>query len=124
MTLKELLRARRAIVNFSQEKLPVSTAYKLAKFISKTNDDESFYTAKFEQIINRYRKKDGDGNFIQDDENGIPISEEHFTDCQDEINELENTTVDCPTIKLNPDEFKGLNITIQEMLALEFLFEE
>lgn len=124
MKLIELLNARKVIAKFSQEKLPVSVSYKLAKLIRSTDSDEVFYNEKISEIINKYRQKDEQGNFIETDANGIPLSEKTAEKCKEEIKELENTKVDMPNIKFKVEELGGLRLSVQEIFALDNLISE
>jgi hypothetical protein len=123
MDLITLINARKIIMQHSQEKLPVSLAYKFAKFLKGTEGDEAFYNEKFLEIVNQYRQRDENGNFVESG-NGIPLVASETEKCKEELKELGNTKVNLPNIRFSLHELSILKLSVQDIFVLEELFEE
>lgn len=123
MKLLELLNIRAILVKLTQAKLPAQTAYKIAKFVQKTADDEKFYQEKRQQLIEQYAKRNDKGELDTTD------NQYHFEGYKekawnDGMAELMQTEVDAPGIKFNVGEFANVNFSAQEMMTLDAIIDE
>ena len=64
MQLIKIINARGVIAQYAGEKIAAQTAYKLFNFLKSTDKDEIFYNEKRKEIIDRYAKKDEEGNYV------------------------------------------------------------
>lgn len=123
MKFGTLLSIRNIITENKDEKLPASVAYKFMKFLSLTEEDLKFFVTRFQEIINKYSKKDENGEVIRQDDN-IAIQEGKYAECQKELDELYTTEAICPSIEFTLEELGSLKLSVQEMCEFEELIRE
>lgn len=123
MKLIEVINAREAVKRHSHDKVPFRIAYKFASFIKATETQNSFYNDKFKEIIEQHGKKDADGNYIQN-RNGIVLMEGHENECKAQLSELHDTEVDMPDITFDLNDFDGMEVTTEEIIALGNFIKE
>lgn len=108
-----------------KENMPIKTAYKFSKLLSRLNEEVRFYQERFYEILEKYGEKDQEGNFIfTDDGKNIKINSDKLTDCQNDINELNNLEIVVDNIKFTLDELSFLNLKIEEVDLFFPLIEE
>ena len=91
---------------FSDISLPLKGAYKLNKIRKAIEKEGEFYTEKFQEIIDKYAKKDENGNLIfSDDENQIMIKDDAINECNDALTNLQ-------TLEIEIDNY---NLTIEDL---------
>lgn len=123
MKLANLINIRGILSRMGQAMLPAQTAYKIAKFVQNTADDEKFYYDRRQQLIEQYAQHDDKGELITTD------NKYHFDDDKVELwntsmAELQDTDVDVPTIKFRVEEFATVNFSAQEMMTLDAILDE
>ena len=123
MKLKQLIEARKTIMQYAKEKIPAPTAYKLIKFLKHTDTDELFLNEKLREIIIRYARKDEGGEYIFDENKGICLKPDYIEDARKEITELENVEIEIP-FRFSLEEFTWLKISMSEIYTLDGLIEE
>lgn len=96
--------------------LNVKTSFILSKIHQLALLDIEIYKNSLSNIINKYGKKDENGNLkISENDNFIPIEEDKIKECQKEIEELENIEVN------NYDIYK---ISIEDLINIELTPED
>lgn len=96
--------------------LNVKTSFILSKIHQLALLDIEIYKNSLSNIINKYGKKDENGNLkISENDNFIPIEENKIKECQKEIEELENIEVN------NYDIYK---ISIEDLINIELTPED
>lgn len=112
-----------------KQDIPIELAWSLKKIVRLL---EPILKSKEElkmKLIDEFAKKDENGKYIpQEDKDGKPIpnttqlkDEEGFNKKFKELNDME-TEIEIKKFKL--EQFKGINISTQELMAIDFLFEE
>lgn len=123
MDIKTILAVRRLVKQRAKEEVSSSLAYKFMKLLKSTDSDEEFYADRMRSIIEHYSEKDKSGAPIRKD-GGISIADGQAERCQTEINELENTSVDTPSIRFTLDELSEMKFTVTDMFAFDELITE
>ena len=123
MDIKTILAVRRLVKQRAKEEVSSSLAYKFMKLLKSTDSDEEFYADRMRSIIEHYSEKDESGAPIRKD-GGISIADGQVERCQTEINELENTSVDTPSIRFTLDELSEMKFTVTDMFAFDELITE
>lgn len=107
-------------------KIKISTAYKLSKCFEYCEQESKFYTNKISEIFKKYGQKDANGVLKQDPETkGILIDMAQKDDCEKEITELLNLEVpfdekllidikDIDNFELNMELFRKLKPFLQD----------
>lgn len=110
VTMSQVLNLRQNISFFLSQKLPLPVAYKLNKINNATRKEADFYQDKFNEIVEKYAKKDEDGNLVfSEDGEQIIIKDDLVGECNDALEELMNLEIEIDNLGLTIDAF-GDNI--------------
>jgi len=123
MKLINQINARKVLATYKDERMSTALAYKMMKIIKASDNDEAFYNEKFRELIEQYGLKDEHGNLVA---NGAQISlvPETAAECKKKIQELENTEVEAPPVRLILCELSELRMSMADLAALEEIIEE
>lgn len=125
MKLIDKVAANRVLTEHANDKLPVFAAYKLMKLLKSLEEDVAFYRIKMTEIIDEYAEKDPNGQALQSQHGGVIIQNGKVDECNAKIKELEEMSVeDKGGFKFALEELKSINLSINEMLALECYIEQ
>lgn len=124
MKLNKLLQVRRVLSEHANEPIPTMLAYKILKFMKASDTEGAFYDAKLQEIIEKFGKKDENGNITY--ANGrVSVNSENIDECQKAIRELGETEIEAPTITFTVRELTPINFSVSELYSLdEFIIEE
>lgn len=115
MQFKDLINTRRAIAEIKNEKLPVTTAYKLVKFFNETSGDEDFYNEQVRNALKDYTNENG----------AVEVPPEKAGEVMARISEIDKTEAQIPqNIKFKLSEFEGIQTSLMVVEALSPLIEE
>ena len=116
MNIQNILKFSAGYELLKGQKLPVQTAYRLAKLTKKCEEDMQFYRKRMTEIIQEYGQRDKNGEFVYDEDGkNILIQEDRKQECKQEIFELEN--LDC-------DGYDNILIPVSSLINMEFTPEE
>ena len=109
------------ILNFPQfyneikkEKMDFQLAYKLAKLKKEVDFHLNFYEENLNNIICKYGDRDEKGNFKKTaDGLGIAIKQNMEEACQNEIKELLNLKITLPDFEFTAEDFKTINLSLE-----------
>ena len=119
MKLIDVVGARKVIATKAAEKLDFKLAYKFAKLIKLTNDDEDFYNKHQRELLEQYSRKDDDGNVIPDENGRYQFDNDKIAPLNKELKELADTEVEIPeNLKFPEEELNALKFSIEEVLSL------
>ena len=89
MKMIDALNFLEAYSSIKNKPLKINIIYKLSKCLEACEKERDFYQQQFTNILNKYAKKDENGNFIYTDEKtGILIDESQQKVCEKELSEL------------------------------------
>ena len=89
MKMIDALSFLEAYSSIKNKPLKINIIYKLSKCLEACEKERDFYQQQFTNILNKYAKKDENGNFIYTDEKtGILIDESQQKVCEKELSEL------------------------------------
>lgn len=89
MKMIDALSFLEAYSSIKNKPLKINIIYKLSKCFEECEKEREFYQQQFTNILNKYAKKDENGNFIYTDEKtGILIDESQQKTCEKELSEL------------------------------------
>ena len=110
VTMSQVLSLRQNIGFFLSQKLPLPVAYKLNKINNAADKEADFYQEKFNEIVEKYAKKDEEGNIVfSEDGEQIMIKDDLIAECNDALEELMDLEVEIDNLGLTIDAF-GDNI--------------
>lgn len=124
MTIIKLVKTKEVLVPFLQQKLSPKLSYKIMKFVSKIETEETFYNVRLKDIIDKYGAKDANGKLITTD-TGIQIEESQQEECKNALAELDAVEVEAPDIKFSLDELGEIKLSAIDMYMLsDFITED
>lgn len=101
------------------QKLPFKTAYKVTLFLQEIQKHIDFYQESFNNLLQEYGKRDGDGNLQPtEDGRGILLIEEKTTEAYQKLAELRDLDVELPDTKFSVDEFDKIELTPEELIDI------
>ena len=105
---------------FAGTSLPLKGAYKLNKIKKAVEVEGEYYVEKFQEIVDKYAKKDDDGNLVyNDDGTQILIKEGMNDECNQALEDLQNLEVQIENYGLSLDDLgDGVECTPDELEAL------
>lgn len=120
ITMGEVLTFRQHVGFFLEQKLPLPVAYKLTKINRAADKEAEFYQEKFNNIVEKYAKKDENGNIVFS-ENGeqIMIQDDLIPECNEALEELMNLEVEIENYGLKIEDFgENIECTANEIDAI------
>ena len=89
MKMIDALNFLEAYSSIKNKSLKINIIYKLSKCFEVCEKERDFYQQQFTNILNKYAKKDENGNFVYTEEKtGILIDEPQQKVCEKELSEL------------------------------------
>lgn len=89
MKMIDALNFLEAYSSIKNKPLKINIIYKLSKCLEECEKERDFYKQQLANILNKYAKKDENGNFIYtDDKTGILINESQQEAWEKELSEL------------------------------------
>lgn len=123
MKLNKLLQVRRVLTEHANEPIPTMLAYKILKFIKASDTEGAFYDGKMQEIIDKYAKRDDNGQIIYA-EGRVSVAPENIKECQKAIGELEGTDIEAPDISFTIHELTPINFSVSELFSLDEIIKE
>ena len=94
MKMIDALNFLEAYSSIKNKPLKINIIYKLSKCLEECEKEREFYQQQFTNILNKYAKKDENGNFVYTEEKtGILIDEPQQKVCEKELSELLNLDI-------------------------------
>lgn len=120
VSMEDVLGYLQAAPIIESQTIPLSGAYKLNKIRKQIENESTYYSEKFREIVNKYAVKDADGNWTYTDEtqDNIAIQPDMVEQCNKEIAELNGIEVEINNYDLMIDNFGDIQISADELGAL------
>ena len=95
VTMEQIVDFRNSSDFFISTQVPLVGAYKINKIRRAADKEFEFYREKFQEIVNKYAKKDEEGNVMfSDDGAQIMIQQDKIQECNEELDALQTLEVD------------------------------
>ena len=122
VNLSEIVSAVEPLKTLSNSKIKGRTAYRVAKFLKRVEEEYQLFETTRMSLVQEYCKKDEDGNPVIND-NVYSIDPERIAEFNTEIEKLLNTSV---KIEMDPmDDLGDAEFTPNDIMLLEkFIVEE
>lgn len=126
ITNRRIVNDSNFLASLIHRQFPVKISYAISKNISKLENDLKIYNSEREKIINKYCKKDEEGNLVIDESNNYSIEEEYIDICNKELNELLDIEVEINIHKFKKDDLLQSNIEMSpsEISLIDYMIEE
>lgn len=120
VTMDQIIAFRNNGDFFAETTLPLKGAYKLNKIKKAVETEGEYYTGKFQEIVNKYAKKDENGQLVfSEDGNQIMIKDGMIDECNQALEDLQNLEVQIENYGLSlADLGEDVECTPDELEAL------
>lgn len=120
VTMDQIMDFRNNDDFFEDTVIPLKGAYKINKIKKNVIKEAEFYSDKFQEIVDKYAKKDENGNpEFSEDGNQILIQDGKIQECNDALEELQSLEVEIENYDLTIDDLgEGVEITPDKLEAL------
>ena len=120
VTMEQLIAFRSNGDFFINTTLPLKGAYKLNKIKKAVEKENEFYIEKFQEIVNKYAKKDENDNLVySDDGNQIMIKDGMIEECNKALEDLQQLEIQIENYGLTLDDLgDNVECTPDELEAL------
>ena len=106
VTMDQIIDFRNSEGVFNEMNLPLKAAYKLNKIRKAVEKEGDFYAEKFQEILDKYAKKDEEGNLVfSEDGNQIMIKDDSIEECNKELSDLQSLEVQIENYGLTIEDF-------------------
>ena len=120
VTMQQLIDFRDNGSFFNGASIPLKGAYKINKIQKAVEKEGEFYATKFQEILDKYAKKDENGDLIfNEDGTQITIQEDKIVECNEALENLQNLEIEINNYNLSIDDLgEDLECTPEELSAL------
>ena len=120
VTMDQIIAFRNSGDFFAGVHLPLKVAYKLNKLKKAVEVEGEFYATKFQEIVDKYAKKDENGNLVfSDDGSQIMIQDGMNEECNKVLEDLQALVVEVDNCNLTIDDFgDNIECTPEQLEAL------
>lgn len=120
VTMEQIIDFRNSEDVFGDMNLPLKVAYKLNKIRKAVEKESDFYGEKFQEILDKYAKKDENGELVfNDDGSQIMIKDDMIEDCNKELNDLQTLEIQIENYNLTIEDFgEGIECTPDDLETL------
>jgi len=124
MTVQEMVDSVSILREINEKKMPAKTAYQFARIIREMeNELKNFQNIRM-KLVERYGKKDENGNLIQDEDGNVEIFSEKKNDFKKEISDLMESKIQINCELINLNELLDNEFTPGEINQLFFCLKE
>lgn len=123
---ERIVNAINALAKLYKAQLQIKVAYAISKNINKIESELEVYNTEKTKLINKYGKKDKEGNLAVDENGKVHLKEEHIEDYNRDIKELlsiENE-IDIHMIQLDALLNSNCDISVEEFNSIKFMIAE
>lgn len=108
VTMDQVINFRNNISFFSGVNLPLKGAYKLNKIRKDLDKESDFYNEKFQEIVEKYSRKDENGEIVfNEDGSQIMIQEDLIDECDKALTDLQSLEIEVDNYNLTIDDLGG-----------------
>ena len=120
VTMEQVINFRNNISFFADANLPLKGAYKINKIRKEVDKEADFYSEKFQEILDKYAKKDESGNMVfSEDGEQIMIADGMIDECNEALSNLQNLDVEIDNYNLSIEDLgEDMQCTPDELEAL------
>ena len=120
VTMDQIIAFRNSEDIFGGTTLPLKGAYKLNKIKKAIEKESEFYSEKFQEIVDKYAKKDDNGNLVfNDDGSQIMIKEGMNEECNQALTDLQDLEVEIENYNLSLEDLgEDIQCTPEDLEAL------
>ena len=120
VTMDQIIDFRNSDGLFNGMNLPLKAAYKLNKIRKAAEKEGDFYGEKFQEIIDKYAKKDENGELVfSEDGSQIMIKDDMIEECNKELTDLQELEIEIENYGLTIEDFgDDIECTPDDLAAL------
>lgn len=116
MKLGELVISANVLMGLGNQKLPAKAAFQLRRVIEQVQVELARFDKVREELAKQYGDDIGDGKY--------KIREESLEKFAAEMNDLLGADIDIAIQKIGIDAFQGVELSVQDLVLLDWLISE
>jgi len=124
VTINEILNSIAVFREISNKSLPVKIAYQVARIIRELDKENTTFDETRKRIIETYCERDENGNMKITDEGNVILKNDTVEQCNKELEELLNTSLEINAELIQLDELEGINLTPNQILSISPFIQE
>ena len=125
MKFNQALNLYEFVKHRDKTEVPLKVQYKLLKIEKWLEEETNYYHECMNNIIANYGQQNDDGTYkFSDDKQFILIQEGKEKECNNEIAQLNNMEIDCPSVGFTLEELEPMDLTFDELKLLYDLINE
>ena len=124
VTLNDILNSAETFREISNKSVPVKTAFRIARLIRELDKENATFDESRRKIVEKYAERDEAGGMKQTEDGNVILQQNKIAECNGEMIDLLNTTIEINAEKLHIDDLGDIELTPTQMLGLEAFIEE
>lgn len=124
LTNRKIVNTVNSIGIVGNRSLPIKASYAISKNLLKLEKEAEIYNLEREKLLDKYSEKDENGNRKVGKNGNVIIKKEHIEDWNREITELLDIEVEIDIHKFALAVLDHVEISPQELMAIDFMIEE
>ena len=117
MKLGELVGSVAALSNLAAEKMKAKQAYRVSRVLREANSHLEAFNSARDNAVEKYGKKNGDGNIE------VKQDSKEFNKFNEEMTALLDEDVEMKFDRIKLKEISNLEVTVGDMIALDWLID-
>lgn len=119
MTINTFLSLISLLTSLAQTPLPIRTSYSIAKFLSSTKEDYSFFQSRLSDFLQTYVARDENNQPIRSSNGaGYVIQPDKREEGIRAMNEIMNFEIETPELKIYYDDIKDIELSPKDLMVL------
>lgn len=123
-TLRQIIDSVSILKEMMGMKMPVRTAYKIARISKEVQNHVDSFTEIRNQLIEKYAERDKGGRIKQDENGNISLERDKIEDFNNTINNALQEQVTINSEQIDIEELMELNFSPNDMLLIEPFIKE
>ena len=123
VSLNDILNASETFNAIMQQSFKGSLAFKIARLARELNKEMETFNAERQKLLQKYCVKDENGELKINDNGTVQVEPDKINEFNEEFTSLLETEVEINAEKLPINSIDNFNITPQQILTIEKMFE-
>lgn len=123
VSLNDIINATETFQKIMQQSFKGSLAFKIARLAREINKEMTTFNTERQKILEKYCIKDENGQLKINENGTVQVEPDKINEFNEEFTSLLETEVEINAEKLPMDSIDSFDITPQQMLTIEKMFE-
>ena len=118
ITVNDLLNAIPVLRELINKPFKGATAFKLARLMRELDKETTLFEESRQKLAEKFGERNKDGNLVLDKNGNVQLKPEKFEECNDEMINLLNTTLEINAEKIPISAFDDIEITPTQAIII------